>query len=554
MLYNEITKIFKDLNTPNNKRLILLERKYPELNKELISLTNFLPKRCSISERLYCLKNDISENQKCKHCGIKSVPFLIGKNRYQENCSVKCSLHNKSNRENRKKNSLKKYGVEHPMQSQEVKEEVKKTNRERYGVDWVFQDKDFKNNATKVIKEKYGVEKIGLSKEIQDKIKQTNLERYRVEYPLQNEEIYNKTIDNQDINYYNNKLKDNPYIKPLFSEFDYSSEKNLDWMCIKCETKYNSKIDFLSFSRFNYPIRCTKCFPWMCGTSDLEKEVIDFVKNIYVGEIIENSKSIISPLELDIYIPNKNIAIEFNGLYWHSENQGKDKNYHLNKTKLCEKHDIHLIHIFENEWLYKQDIVKSRLKNLLGIYDKRIYARNCIIKEIDNKTTCDFLNENHLQNSTKTPINIGLFYNNELISVMTFSKTRFSKKYEYELVRFCNKLNYSVVGSAGKMLKHFEKEYNPKSLVSYADRRWSYSKKNLYDSLGFKLINISKPNYWYFKNDNCFLLESRVKYQKHKLKNLLGDFDKTKTEIENMRMNGYNRIFDCGNLVYVKEY
>ena len=99
------------------------------------------------------------------------------------------------------------------------------------------------------------------------------------------------------------------------------------------------------------------------------------------------------------------------------------------------------------------------------------------------------------------------------------------------------------------MLKHFERTYNPKSIISYADRRWS--KGNLYSKIGFKQVSTSKPNYWYIVDGQ---LESRVKYQKHKLKNILEHFDESKSEVQNTKDNGYNRIFDCGNLVYVKEY
>ena len=135
---------------------------------------------------------------------------------------------------------------------------------------------------------------------------------------------------------------------------------------------------------------------------------------------------------------------------------------------------------------------------------------------------------------------------------MTFSKPRFNKKYEWELVRFCNKIGYHVPGGASKLLKHFERTYNPKSIISYADRRWTMNSNNtVYDKLGFKLNSISQPDYWYWKDSE---FSHRSKYQKHKLKSLLQTFDASKTEIQNMTDNGYRRIFDCGNLVYVKEY
>ena len=133
---------------------------------------------------------------------------------------------------------------------------------------------------------------------------------------------------------------------------------------------------------------------------------------------------------------------------------------------------------------------------------------------------------------------------------MTFGKSRFSKNAEWELLRFCNKLGYHIPGGAGKLLKQFERAYSPKSLISYADRRWSRGK--LYEALGFKLDHLSPPNYWYWKNIEN--LQSRIKFQKHKLKNLLEKFDESKSEVENMKDNGYHRIYDCGNLVFEKTY
>ena len=135
---------------------------------------------------------------------------------------------------------------------------------------------------------------------------------------------------------------------------------------------------------------------------------------------------------------------------------------------------------------------------------------------------------------------------------MTFSKPRFSKKYEWELVRFCNKCGYHIPGGASKLLKHFERTYHPRSIVSYADRRWSMkSESTLYNRLGFSLVSESSPNYWYVKGSELF---SRIQFQKHKLKAKLDKFDESKSEWHNMQDNGYDRIFDCGNLVFVKEY
>jgi hypothetical protein len=256
--------------------------------------------------------------------------------------------------------------------------------------------------------------------------------------------------------------------------------------------------------------------------------------------------SIIKPQQLDIFIPSHNIGIEFDGLYWHSENF-IDNNYHLNKTKACEDVNIQLIHIFEDEWLHKKDVVKSRLKNLLGITEHKIFGRKCYINEIPNNIARKFLDDNHLQGFTNSTIKLGLFHNEELVSVMLFNKPRIGigKDYDgYELTRFASKLNTSVIGGADKLLKYFIKHNNPKKIVSYADKRWSNG--NLYEKLGFELTHENKPNYWYILGKTR---KHRFNYRKNALKKKGVDVI-NKTEHEIMLDLGIYRIYDCGTLSY----
>lgn len=187
---------------------------------------------------------------------------------------------------------------------------------------------------------------------------------------------------------------------------------------------------------------------------------------------------------------------------------------------------------------------------MLGSWDRKLYARKCEIQEVDSKTSRAFQEASHLQGATGARVHLGLFFQGELVSLATFSKCRFDKTHEWELVRFCSKLGCHVAGAAGKLLKAFERKWKPASLVSYADRRWSQGK--LYGALGFKLLHASAPNYWYFKNQEK--LFSRIVFQKHKLPEILGEkFDPAKSETANMEAAGWNRIYDCGNLVYEKQ-
>ena len=290
-------------------------------------------------------------------------------------------------------------------------------------------------------------------------------------------------------------------------------------------------------------VRCTS------SVSKPENEICDFLKSFNL-KVKTSTTSIIKPQQLDIYLPDYNIAIEFNGLYWHNELK-LDKNYHLNKTNICKQNGIKLIHIFEDEWLYKQDIVKSRLLNILGLTKNKIFARKCIIKEVSSKESRLFLENNHLQGFTNSSVNVGLYYNNELISLMTFNKPRLGIGFKhdgYELSRFASKLDCNVIGGADKLLNYFVKNHNPKSIISYADRRWSQG--DLYEKLGFELVKVNKPNYWYIVG----------KIRKHRFnfrKTILAKegFDTiNKTEHQIMLEREIYRIYDCGTITYIKKY
>jgi hypothetical protein len=292
---------------------------------------------------------------------------------------------------------------------------------------------------------------------------------------------------------------------------------------------------------------CPICYPYISAS---EVEVKKFLDEIGAYYIHSDWKTLTDGKELDFVLPNNNLAIEFNGIYWHSELQGKKQNYHLNKTKMCEEKGINLLHILEHEWNNptKQEIWKSIIKSKLNMHNK-IGARKCVLKQVDKLEERSFLEQNHLQGFVGSKIAIGLYYNNELINLMTFGKNRMSSSVEWELLRFASKLNTSVVGGASKLLKYFTNNYSS-DLVSYSDKR--YSQGNMYKQLGFKFSHNSPPNQFYFKNGGKVnILESRHKYMKHKLPDVLPIFDKRLTAWKNMVINNYNRIWDCGNGVWI---
>ena len=294
---------------------------------------------------------------------------------------------------------------------------------------------------------------------------------------------------------------------------------------------------------------CPMCYA-ESSVSNKEIGLNNYLKGLCFGNNIRfNDRTIIPPLELDFANEDMKIAVEYNGLYWHSDEKQKDTQYHLNKTNKCKEKGYQLIHIFEDEWDEKPEIVKSRLENIFGKTPNKIPGRKCVIKEVCGNETKMFLEKNHIQGNVNSSIRYGLYYNEELVSIMTFTKLRknlgsVSEEGTYELVRFCNKTHHEVIGGASKLLKHFIKNKNPKKIISYADKRWS--KGNMYFKLGFNHIRDSKPSYFYTLHGKN--RENRFKYRKDIL--VRDGFDKEKSESQIMMERGYNRIYDCGCMVF----
>lgn len=412
---------------------------------------------------------------------------------------------------------LKNHGVKHPYQSEEVKQRGINTNLIIRGVENPFQCEIVKQTARDTKREKYGDPNYING----EKIRETHKRKFR-------EEILPAVIENMHYNTNNVVLQDNAV--GIF-----------DKLLIQCENNhvFERTVNGLTYNPF-----CPYC---NIGHSKQEQEVFDFV-NEHIKNVKQGVRNIIAPLELDIYLPDHALAIEFDGIYWHSEQRGKDKKYHLNKTDLCNEKGIQLIHVFENEWKYKQNIVKSAILSKIGIYKERYYARNCYIKEIDIRTKNSFLEDNHLQGKDNSSVKLGLFYGNDILAVMTFGKRKITGgNSKFELIRYCSKLNIQVVGGVSKLFTHFLNHYEFEDITTYSDKRYSNGK--LYEKIGFKLDHASQPNYWYFKLPNIILFH-RSGFQKHRLQSKLERFDPDLTAHENIINDGYDRIWDCGTYVY----
>lgn len=258
-----------------------------------------------------------------------------------------------------------------------------------------------------------------------------------------------------------------------------------------------------------------------------------------------NTKTLIPPYELDIINHTKKLAIEYCGIYWHSEmSSGKKQNYHREKYLRCKETGYTLITIFESD---DKDKVKSLLMKLLGKTTK-IGARKTKVMAIPPKEAKQFHDKHHLHSGIGAKYHYGLFYENNLVMVASFIKNRYSTDYEYECARITSHSDYTTVGGVSKLIKHFIKTENPESIITFADLR--FGEGNVYLNCGFTRLKDSFPNYWYSKKYTP-ILYSRVKFQKHKLKTALETFDPLLTEYENMLENNWDRIWDCGNGKYV---
>jgi very-short-patch-repair endonuclease len=427
--------------------------------------------------------------------------------------------------EKREETNLKKFGYKNPFMSQEIKKKIEETNIKKYGHKSSMQNKEIKQKAEETCLKLYGVKNPGQIEEAKEKIK----------------------IKNR-INHYDTflKLLKAKFLEPLFDYETYLNIKNGDIIQFKC-LRCGETFDYV-VGDYALEVKKIRCLNQIHKySSNNEQEIYFWLKSLGIENIERNKRNWNADkiYEADFYLPDYNLVIEYHGLYWHSNLQ-REYDYHYDKWKFFKSRGIECIQIFENEWRDFQNIVKSIIKNKLGMNIK-LYARKCEIKEITNEEYKNFVELNHLQGYTPAKVKLGLFYNNDLVMCMSFSKPRFNKKYDWENIRTCTKINYCVVGGFSKLLSYFKQNYTG-SIISYIDSR--YFSGSGYIENGFEYIGHSEPNYFYFINKDNVLF-NRVKFQKHKLKDILECFDENLTEKENMINNGYLWIYDCGNEIVV---
>lgn len=515
-----------------------------------------------------------------------------------------------------------KYGTDYPMQSDIIKDRAISTLRKKYGVTNISQSPEIRAKIDETVGSKYGgytfaspilrkqvdqtmidlygdkvplrvdsiaekqhqtnlsrygVINVGQSKEIQDRMKSTSLKRYGVEYPMQCKEVHDRCVQTNLAKY---GAKMYPISKEAMLDVISDPSKIDRYMEFRSDPKsyilqnfdhrptlheIASDVGITETSVSDTIIRTQNKDLIHYYISSMEQDIVNYIKMLDSNIVVEmHNRKLISPLEIDIYLPDFKIGIECNPTYTHNSSFSTiwdsiilQPCYHKQKSEMCEKAGIRLIHIFGYQWNNHPDIIKSMLRNILKLNENRMYARNLNIKEVDFNQATSFLNQNHIQGYTSSKVRIGLYDGDELISIMTFSHPRytlgFHKEYDadtWELTRFCTKLNTTCVGGASKLFKYFLKNYHPSKVISFSDR--SNTSGNVYSILGFEFDSYVDPGYVWV-NLRTDVAYNRVMCQKRNLPKLFNeDIDiENKTESQIMEDHGFAKVYNSGLIKWI---
>lgn len=331
-----------------------------------------------------------------------------------------------------------------------------------------------------------------------------------------------------------NLIHNNRYV---YVELDYTN--NCCYIPISCVTH---GIFYQSVKHHLRGQGCPKC-----SVSSGQLAIYNFIRSVYGGEVVLNDRSVLSPYEVDVYLPDLRLGVEYHGLYYHSyasPETTQQRCRHRDKAILA-LGNIRLVQILESEWLQKEQLVKSFIVNKLGISAK-VFARKCAVVKLDNKQWRNCVDGWHLSSYKHADVKLGLIYDGDLVMIIGFSH---HAVFQWEIARMASKCGCVVVGGASKLLAHFIANYSPTSIMTFADAR--YSCGDCYRQLGFKFLQHTKPNYFYVNGSS---IHSRIKFQKHKLPVMLESFDGNLTESGNMFANGYRRLWDAGHFQFLWEH
>lgn len=539
---------------------------YPEFAEMLERQWSDLP----FIERLWLWDHDMVNKPVCAFCG-GSVPYLGWKRGYQRCCSIRCACSMDDYRE-------KKRGPMDDASKEKANEKRKATVRERYGTDNVFQNDDIKRKISESIHKNYGVDRPLQNKDLLTKAQQTLQKNYGVGTPMESPELKVRARLAQEKKYGGvgfaspelaAKTRHTMMERYGTENIMHSREFHMGvmegndniigfaddgrWICkcphIECN-KCKEKTYITDSGTYHNRMKsrseqCTTLLP--PGLYGKDTTIEQFVKRILDREHIEyicNDRTVISPKELDIYIPEKHIAIECNGVYFHSSEFKRPKD-HWEKYNACQEKGIQLLTLWQDQIINSPDVVESILLSKLGVYDMVRWARRCEVREVERDVCEEFLRNYHLQGSTRSGVMIGLWCDGELLCVMTFGKGRFKRgDSRWEMYRYCSKRGVRVVGGAGKMLDYFIKTYHPGMIVSFSSN--DISDGGLYRSLGFEKSSES-VGYWYVKGMKRY---HRYVFRKSELIKTGADPERAESEI--MKERGYLKIYDSGQTKWIK--
>jgi len=478
----------------------------------------------------------------CQECGVKNVKWNEAKRNYRSFCSPKCANNNKHKKEKIKKTQEENGG--HPSIRPEVQKRSKETNMVRYGTPYILKNKSIRAKAIKTNLERYGFPSY-----TQTPKARKEKSEWLKDNPDHMKLMHQKSKEYKQTEEYKNNYRDT-CIKRLNinvkneSEFkNYLKKQHIENKKTATEISQEIGMHISSVCKWLGKMDVDRKYYY---TSTEQNEVYDFLKE-YDVDLRSNVRDVISGIELDIYAPDKKIAIEYCGLYWHSEIH-KHTTYHREKYLKCKEQGIKLITIFQDEWLHKKNIVKKMLLAKLGLLsDTKLYARNTYCKGVlDYKNVENFLERNHIQGRSSGSFYIGLFDDsNELVAIGVFRK---KSECEYELTRYAT--STLVIGGFSKILKGLERKIEKgKSVIisTFADLR--YSEGNLYQKTGFNLVKELKPDYSFAKRD--------IRMHKFNMRELVRENSK-ELENDNYSINkiasilGYYKIYDCGKQKYTK--
>ena len=491
-----------------NKKLSMNVRYSEELQSILKAETDFLSNNATLSERLYCWLHNIHEIQMCPYCNEKPLLYRgkIDKGYYatcgRQECKSKgMSTYKNISLEKRKEmvrkgqeTYFKHTGYKNIFQNPERFKELRKEFKEKHGVEYPLQIKEFKEKQEKTTIERYGT--LDFSK--MPKAQQTIAERYGSIAEMRKQFIEQRT-KTQKQNKYNIIVQ---HLNTLdFEVLEYNDNtKNFKLKCKKCGLEFVISRQGINYNFRNNRRFCPKCdFKNMTFRSLEEQDLANFINTLYHKEILYNKKY--NSNEFDICLPEEHIAFDYNGIYWHSTASGKENGYHLNKKIIAKKLGFKLFYVWEDLWMneQKRNIIESNIKQLLGIYEKTIYATNCIIKEINIDNTKSikeletFLRANDLDGNISNGYRFfGMYHNNRLVMVSVISKTDNdtkiinNKHYDFILSRLTVKTNYRIVNGIDKMLKYIINLPEITNLIYFINLDWNdFKPKDVFINNGF---------------------------------------------------------------------